>query len=293
MTTKFLRILYLFLFIPIVSVQGQQKIGRPLPKEAKVPEGLTYEVKHYRGGDFPRAAEMAISYKNNDVKNKPVVVFIHGGGWTKGDNDQVTWQVFNSAKQGFVGVSISYRLIQEASFPTCIEDVKQAIRYLKSLEGELPIDIERIGVWGYSAGAHLALMIALTPEDHFKTNFYSEYSSSIKTVMAVSAPTDFVARVKNRGTLTQFSKYQNTDEKFQKEMSPITYINKDQIPVYLLHGTEDPIVNPYHYKNFKDQCKASGVENFKLYEFEDAGHMFYFKQNQDVKPIFQEFLKSI
>lgn len=287
---------YLIIILISVSFQtsfSQKKQGRPAPKEAKVPEGLTYEVKHYRKGDFPRASEMAIAYKDDGEKNKPVVVFIHGGGWTKGDNDLVAYQVFQVAKQGFLGVSISYRLIQEALFPACIEDVKQAIRYLKSLENELPIDTNRIGVWGYSAGAHLALMVALTPENQFKTGAYSEYSSSIKTVMAVSAPTDFVTRVKERGSLTQFSKYQNTDKQFQEDVSPITYVNKGQIPVFLLHGTEDPIVKPYHYKDFQEKCKKEGVENLKLVEFEEGGHMFYFKQNQEVRPIFQEFLKNI
>ncbi|WP_460190390.1 alpha/beta hydrolase fold domain-containing protein [Urechidicola sp. KH5] len=290
---KILLFSFLLVLFCIQTGMTQQKNGRPPVKEPNIPEGINYQVKHYREGNFQRASEIDIAFKDDGLKDKPVVVFIHGGGWTKGDNDQVSWLMFQATKQGFVGVSISYRLIQEAPFPACIEDVKQAIRYLKSLENEIPMDSDRIGVWGYSAGAHLALMIALTPDEAFKTDVYSNYTSNIKTVMAVSAPTDFVARVKNRGSLTQFSKYQNKDESFQKSVSPVTYIHKNQIPVYMLHGTEDPIVMPYHYKNFEKECQENRVSNFKLYEFEKAGHMFYFKQKEKVQPIFQEFLKSI
>ena len=285
--------MFWFLLFNNVNVMAQNKNGRPAPKEIKVPKGLIYKVKHYREGKFTRASEMDISYKEDGNKKKPVIVFIHGGGWTKGDNDQVAWQVFGAAQQGFVAISISYRLLSEAPFPACIEDVKQAIRYLKSLKNELPIDVKRIGVWGYSAGAHLALMVALSPDEEFKTASYNNYNANIKTVMAVSAPTDFVARVKDKGTLTILSKYQNTSMDFLESISPISYINKNQIPVYMLHGTSDPIVKPFHYKNFEKKIHQTQVTNFKLFEFKEAGHMFYFRDSKNVKPIFQEFLQSI
>ena len=293
MNKSFFYIILLFIGISSVTSFAQKKQGRSEPREIKVPEGLTYDVLQYRQGEHIRAGQMAISFKDDGLKNKPVVVFIHGGGWTKGDKDAVTHQVFKVAQKGFVGVTISYRLMSEGSFPNCIEDVKEAIRFLKSKQGDFPIDVNRIGVWGYSAGAHLALMIALSPEDTFDSNTYTNYDSKIKSVMAVSAPTDFVSRVQNKGTLTQFSDYQNTSIEFQKEVSPITYVNKNQIPVYLLHGTEDLIVKPFHYKNFEVKCAKAGVDNFQLFEFEAAGHMFYFKQQKDVKPIFEEFLKSL
>lgn len=286
----------LTLLMALIFVGGiiaQQKEGRPPVRVPKVPAGVNYQVKHYRQSDFSRASEMSIAYKEDGVQNKPVVVFIHGGGWTKGDNDQVSWQVMQVAQRGFVGVGISYRLLQEAPFPACIEDVKQAIRYLKSLQDELPIDVDRIGVWGYSAGAHLALMIALSPDQKFKTEAYSEYTSEIKSVMAVSAPTDFETHAKEKNNLKKFGNYKQDGGQFLKELSPISYIHEQQIPVIMLHGKEDTLVKPYHYLNFAEKCKSEGISNFKLYEIEDGGHMLYFKQKETVKPIFQQFLKSI
>lgn len=289
---QFILLLVVFI-LPTFAIQAQKKQGRSEPREINVPEGLTYEVLQYRHGEHMRAGQMAISYKDDGLKNKPVVVFIHGGGWANGDKDSATGSVFNVAKKGFVGITISYRLLSEGSFINCIEDVKEAIRFFKSKQDDLPIDVNRIGVWGYSAGAHLALMIALSPEDTFHSNTFIKFNSKIKSVMAVSAPTDFVSFQKERGSMRMLSESQNKNIEFLMGVSPLTFINKNQIPVFMLHGTADPLVKPYHYLNFKKKCKEKGLENFKLFEIENGGHMFYWKRKEEVVPIFQEFLNSI
>lgn len=276
-----------------IGITAQKKKGRTAPREITVPENIEYKVYQYRDGKFPRAGQMAVAYKEDGNTTKPVVVFIHGGGWANGDKDNVAYQVFNVAKQGFVGVSISYRLISEAPFPTCIKDVKEAIRFLKSKQGQLPIDVDRIGIWGYSAGAHLAAMIGLSPDSSFKTDTLQGYTSNVKALMLVSTPTDFIARRKNRGYLNWMSKEQNNDSKFLEEVSPITHIHKKQIPIYMLHGTADNIVKPFHYQKFGQRCEEVQVGNYRIFEFDEGNHMFYFKEGDKVKPIFQEFINSL
>ncbi|MBB6460503.1 alpha/beta hydrolase [Flammeovirga kamogawensis] len=292
MYKRYITILLLLLCTGYIT-NAQQKKGRSPKKEIIVPEGLTYEVLTYRESTPKRATQMAVSYRDDGIKDKPVIVFIHGGGWAKGDKDDVMYQVFNVAKRGFVGVSISYRLISEAPFPACIEDVKQAIRFLKSKEGELPIDVTRIGIWGYSAGAHLALMIGLSPDELFKTDEYSAYNTNVKAIMAVSAPTDFVTRREKQGALAFFTEEQNNSELFQENVSPLSFIHQNQPSIYMLHGTADPLVKPFHYKNFEAACKEKGVDNFELFEFEERGHMFYFKRNKETKPAFNAFLQEV
>jgi len=286
-------IILLLLMIPLPSVWSQKTKGRSKVREIRVPEGLSYDVMQYRKGDFPRAGQMAIAYKDDGQAKKPVVVFIHGGGWANGDKDNVAYQIFQVAQKGFVGVSVSYRLISEAPFPTCIEDVKQAIRFLKSKEDVLPIDVERIGVWGYSAGAHLALMLGLSPSHLYQTDTLQSYNTSVKSLMVVSTPIDFVTRRNERGYLNWMSEAQNNNEDFLKEVSPLSYVHKKQIPVYMLHGTADSIVKPVNYIKFERECQLKRVDNFKLYEFEGGTHMFYFKQRDLVRPVFQDFLKGI
>lgn len=286
-------LLFTLVLLSFSSVHAQKKKGRGEVQQITVPKSLFYEVVQYRDGQHHRAGQMAVSYKNDGENKKPVVVFIHGGGWANGDKDNVAYQIFEVAQQGFVGVSISYRLISEAPFPTCINDAKEAIRFLKSKANEWPIDTSRIGLWGYSAGAHLALIIALSPEELFKTSAYNAYNCSVKSVMAVSAPTDFVTRQKKDGYLNWMSEAQNVNLAFLQKVSPISYVSKEQVPIYMLHGTDDTIVKSYNYKRFEQECKQCGVANFKLFEFQGGNHMFYFKQKDAVKPVFNEFIKSL
>lgn len=289
-------LLLISLFFGMISLSNaQKKKGRTPEKNIEVPKGLTYQVKQYNSfeGVPKRANQLGIAYKKEGEAKKPVVIFIHGGGWAKGDKDNTLYQVFGVAKQGFVGISISYRLISEAPFPACIEDVKEAIRYVKSLEKELPIDVNRIGVWGYSAGAHLALMIGLSDDKLFKTEQYKQYNCDVNAIMAVSAPTDFITRKKNRGELDILSKEQNNSIDFLESISPLEFIHQGQPAIYMLHGTKDPIVKPFHYQNFEQKCKELNIQNFKLFEIEEGGHMFYFKRNAEIKPIYHEFLERV
>ncbi|WP_281612571.1 alpha/beta hydrolase [Flammeovirga sp. SubArs3] len=290
---------YIFLTIAFFSLfhvaSAQKKKGRTPEKEINIPEGLTYQVIQYReDAKTPkRANQLGISYKDDGQKKKPVVVFIHGGGWANGDKDNVLYQVFNVAKQGFVGVTISYRLVSEGDFPVCIEDVKEAIRCLKSKEGELPLDLDRIGIWGYSAGAHLSLMIGLSPEDTFHSGTYTDYDCKVKTIMPVSTPTDFVIKPEREWFPKFLNEEQVADIAFQQSVSPTHYVHQGQPKIFMIHGTADKIVPSYHYLNFKKVCEEKGINNFTLYEIEEGGHMLYFKRRQDVMPLFKEFLKEV
>ena len=290
---KILLVLFVAFFVQITSHAQKKKSGRSPEKVITVPDGINYQVINYRENDPQRATSVAITSQNDSVKNKPVVVFIHGGGWANGDKNNVQYQAFQVARKGFVGICISYRLISEADFPTCIYDVKEAIRFVKSKATQFSIDSDRIGVWGYSAGAHLALMTGLSPENAFKSELYTEFNSQVKSLMVVSAPTDFVTRVKTEGKMKIFNESQNESRNFQVEVSPLSYIDKNQLPIFMLHGTADALVKPYHYLNFQEKTMQEKINNFQLFEFENGGHMFYLKNQKEVQPIFEEFLKSI
>ena len=101
----------------------------------------------------------------------PAVVWIHGGGWMDGDRRYPPPTVpadllFGSIlAAGLAVVRIDYRHSLESPFPAQLHDVKAAIRYLRHFAGILGIDAARIGVWGESAGGHLAALAALTTPD--------------------------------------------------------------------------------------------------------------------------------
>src|SRR5262245_6137695 len=108
--------------------------------------------------------KMDIYFPKNSTGATPLVIFIHGGGWSKGDKARghglTEFPPLLAA--GFTVASLNYRLAPEYQFPAMLEDVKCAVRSFRAHASEYNIDPNRIGVWGTSAGAHLASMIGLT-----------------------------------------------------------------------------------------------------------------------------------
>lgn len=97
----------------------------------------------------------------------PAIVYFHGGAWEKGGREQAMYPWLNPllAARGFVTASVTYRLTDTASYPAQLEDAPDAVAWLRSAHHDYAIDPDRIGVWGDSAGAHLALLLGCAPRD--------------------------------------------------------------------------------------------------------------------------------
>src|SRR6476469_5456429 len=125
----------------------------------------------------------------------PAVIWVHGGGWLEGwytDGDS-WWCCPPMAAAGFVTLSIMYRMSDEAIFPAQIHDVKGAIRWVRANAAELGVDPERIGIWGHSAGGHLAALAGVTGDLAALEGTVGPagYASAVQAVVAGSPPTDF------------------------------------------------------------------------------------------------------
>lgn len=94
----------------------------------------------------------------------PAVLFIHGGAWRFGSKDHFTAAARRLANSGFVTASINYRLLPEGVFPNNLLDCSCAFAYLRAHAEELRLDPACIAVMGYSAGAHLASLVALAAD---------------------------------------------------------------------------------------------------------------------------------
>ena len=97
--------------------------------------------------------------------NGAAVLIVHGGGWSRGSKDMLGPASTALAEQGFVVMAQEYRLTGEAPFPANIHDVKRAIRWAKEHAAELKFDPDKLCLEGHSAGAHLVLLAAGTPDD--------------------------------------------------------------------------------------------------------------------------------
>ena len=121
----------------------------------------------------------------------PVIVFLHGGGWSGGT--RTTGPDFKRyfAQDGFAMASIEYRLTPAITFPANVEDVRTAIRWLKANATAHALDPDRICLWGTSAGGHLAAVAALAPRGTFEGSGNSSESSAVRCVLDAYGPTRF------------------------------------------------------------------------------------------------------
>ena len=126
-------------------------------------------------------------------KKLPVIVFLHGGGWSGGT--RTTGPDFKRffAQDGFAMVSIEYRFAPAITFPANVEDVKTAVRWLRANADRLGLDGTRIGLWGTSAGGHLAAVAALAPRGTFEGEGNLDQSSAVQCVLDAYGPALFTS----------------------------------------------------------------------------------------------------
>ncbi|MGD9647482.1 MAG: alpha/beta hydrolase fold domain-containing protein [Pirellulales bacterium] len=177
----------------------------------------------------------------------PAIVFIHGGGWSGGKRESHDPQVREWAAKGYVTATVSYRLLPKHRWPAQIEDVKCAVRYLRAHADELGIDPERIGAVGFSAGAHLAMMLAvMDPADGLEgSGGWADQSSKVQAAVSFAGPTDLsltFPESANRIIENLLGARPADVPDAVRSASPVSYVDAGDSPLLLFHGTLDEIV---------------------------------------------------
>jgi len=212
----------------------------------------------------------------------PLLVYIHGGGWRAGTKNNA--QGLPMLGQGYAVASVEYRFSQDAVFPAQIEDCKAAIRWLRAHAAENGYDPKHIAAMGESAGGHLTALLATTGDiKDFDKGENLDQSSAIQCGIDFFGPTDFpgfippsdipaVQRTGDQSLFTLLFGGPMTEKmELAKKASPVTWVNKDTAPLFILHGTKDPLVPVSQSQELDEKMKAAGVE-VKLDVLEGAGH---------------------
>jgi acetyl esterase/lipase len=236
----------------------------------------------------------------------PCIIGLHGGarkGGSRRDLSRpVAWADFgigdksfieSMAGDGFVAVSVSYRLAPQHKFPAQIIDVKTAIRYLRAHAKELMIDPERIGIVGFSAGGHLAALVGTTDKSAgFDEGPFAEQSSRVKCVVDLFGPADLTLYTETPGIEKAFmhpllgASFSEKPELYKKA-SPVEYVSKDDPPFLMIHGTADVIVPYVHSIRLAKKLEENGVKN-ELVPMPRKGHGWF---GDDAKASKEKMLK--
>lgn len=221
----------------------------------------------------------------------PCVVLFHGGAWRvgsrrdlstpiRGDGSKTTPSIIEQvAARGYVVATADYRLIP-ARFPAPVEDAKTAIRFLRANAKKYHIDPKKFAAGGFSAGAHLALMVGLSDKSaELDGTLYPEQDSRVQCVVSFFGPTDLSLYAATPGIAEAYlvpflGPEAKTDPTVYKRASPITYVSKDDPPVLLVHGDLDVIVPIIHSERMLAKLKEAGVPA-KLVTMPFKGHGWF------------------
>src|SRR5262249_26300578 len=119
------------------------------------------EGVRYAGPNDPGDPRVGDVYRPDGYGPRPAVLVIHGGSWRSGKRSEMAKFARGFANAGYVVYNVDYRLAPEHRFPAQLDDVRAAFAWLHDHAHELAADPDRIAVMGYSAGAHLALLLGL------------------------------------------------------------------------------------------------------------------------------------
>ena len=195
-------------------------------------------------------------------------IIVHGGGWVRGDRRTDVAPLFKPLEDaGLAWFSIDYRLQADPMrFGVAVNDVEAAVRFVKEHAQEYRVDPERIALIGESAGGHLAAMAALNGR------------VTVKAVVAMYAPTDLVALLKNSDLIPDQIRDQVRGTALEgllmvrmSQLSPIEKVHAGMPPFLLIHGTSDAIV-PFDQSRAMCEKMASVKADCQLFAVPRAGH---------------------
>jgi acetyl esterase/lipase len=212
-----------------------------VPENVELLSGLQYSTQ----GDPRQILDLYLP-KGNE-KPLPLLVFIHGGGWTSGKTTDYKYYCVRYAQRGYVVASITYRFADKFPFPACIQDAKCAVRFLRANADKYHIDKNRVAAVGGSAGGHLAMMLGYSSgvKELEGDGGYADQSSAVQVVVDLYGPTDItLPAARDNSTIRRFfggKTYGEVPGQYA-QASPITHVTKNSPPTLIMQGTIDDTV---------------------------------------------------
>ncbi|HEX3134897.1 MAG TPA: alpha/beta hydrolase [Planctomycetota bacterium] len=252
---------YLFLSLLFASIS----LAETTTPDPATPSDLTLGITYGTGSGKPLLLDLAQS-PSPAKQPRPAVVFIHGGAWSGADRTNGHPLIRLLAANGFVAVSIDYRLSGQAAFPAQLEDCKCAVRFLRAHAQQYHLDPKRIGVAGGSAGGHLAALVGLTPRTAGLegNGGWDDISSQVAAVADLYGISDMAALFDEKTLVDAAKKLMRTtpqeNPERYRQASPLALVNASAPPFYLAHGDRDTTVPFSHSQKLADALKAQRVE---------------------------------
>ncbi len=264
----------------------------------------------------PQFSLLDVYYKktSGSAKQKPVIVFVHGGGWTKGDKSKIDDTEGGQipeffVDQGYILVSINFRLAPNVRLQDMAQDIAKALKWVSVNIRRYGGDGKNLTLWGYSSGAHLVSLVATDPA------YLSRYNlsfSNLSGVIAMDVPQydaplalrrlakEKMGDMNPSDRITYLKKLFGNSKDAQLSLSPVHFLKSGvTYPKFLLISSGIAIdrpqtVNRDMTENFNQQLIQHGVDSRHVH-FSQMTHLTLFSNFFDggVSDAIFEFLTDV
>lgn len=207
--------------------------------------------------------EPTVSYERGEA---PVVLFLHGGSWIKGD--KITIRVVDRflsrmRERGYFVIAVNYTTSVLKGLSGPLQNVEEAIRWIGEHADEYGYNPDRLGLYGVSAGGHLALMAVSTMEGE---------NVGFSFAFVECAPTDLVG-MRDGDAFESSRVFKVFPERRLRKLSPITYVSEDLPPILIFHGDADRTVHIDQSVRYVEAVQAVGGKA-ELVRYPGGDHVF-------------------
>jgi len=221
---------------------------------------------------------------DGDVSGAPVLLQVHGGGWSIGSKEQQGIPLMQHlAAKGWVCVAINYRLSPRDAFPAHVVDVKRAIAWIRDNIADYGGDPSYIAITGGSAGGHLTALAALTAGDRSLQPGFEDADTSVQVavphygVYDIAGSTGLRSAEQMRdaflGPRILQKRWADDPEAFEAA-SPILRITEDAPDFFVLHGSLDSLVAVEQARLFVEKLRSVSKRSVVYAELPGAQHAF-------------------
>jgi acetyl esterase/lipase len=256
------------MFRPVLFIAALSACNLVQPswgQDPKPPAGVVLHrnLEYGAGGGETVKLDLALPEKRD--KPLPCIVMIHGGGWRGGNKDGHIQQIFGFAQQGYAAATVQYRFAPQHKFPAQVEDVKCAVRFLRANAEKYNINKDRFGAIGFSAGAHLSMLLGTMGKDDGMEGDggHADQSSQVQAVVSFFGPTDLSADDIPNNVISMVDDLVGAKKSEEPELrvaaSPVTYVTKGDAPTLMYQGTKDRLVPHTQAYKMADALTKAGV----------------------------------
>ena len=232
------------------------RLNRPIPANI----GINKDVEYANINGLSLKAD--IYYPLDKSKKYPGIALVHGGGWISGSKENEKYMAQELASKGYVAIAVGYRLSEVAKYPAAIDDVENAIKYVKKNKKKYSLDTKKIAVLGESAGAQIATLVGV------------KIKNKIQAIVNVDGIVSFIHPEAEESTYAAYwlDGDRNANLKNWTEASPLEFVGKNTPPTLFINSSQ-----PRFHAGRDDMMKILKSHNIytEYHEIKDTPHSFW------------------